>query len=473
MKILKKVSFITIIIMFIFVGKVFAATGKVTASAVRIRENTSTESGIITNAYKGDEVEILSEEGDWYKVKYKESTGYVKKEFIEKDETSNTNTNTNIHENTITSNSSENSNTDNNINTNSTDNTTSNTSDNSNNTVSNSVNNESTVENNTTSNNISNKVISNSVIGLKLNPNLMSITVAQFENGKELTKLDEINNWIKVTDGTVTGWITKVKVSEKTENTEVPENTTDTNKEEKKDASNNQTDSETNLTSKNGIVNVETANVRAEASSTSERIGFLDYNDAVTILAVEGDWYKINYENTTGYVSKDLITLQENRDITSRSSAEGRIEENNKTISSNESEINNSQDVSMNNGTKIAEYAKQYLGTKYIVGGKTPEVGFDCSGFTRYVYSNFGCNLGTTSTSQSNSGTEIARENMKIGDLIIFYNEEKSNVGHTAIYIGDGNFIHSANPERGVVIDNLNTNTYYNERFISARRIVD
>ena len=207
MKILKKVSFITIIIMFIFVGKVFAATGKVTASAVRIRENTSTESGIITNAYKGDEVEILSEEGDWYKVKYKESTGYVKKEFIEKDETSNTNTNTNtnIHENTITSNSSENSNTDN---------TTSNTSDNSNNTVSNSVNNESTVENNTTSNNISNKVISNSVIGLKLNPNLMSITVAQFENGKELTKLDEINNWIKVTDGTVTGWITKVKVSE-------------------------------------------------------------------------------------------------------------------------------------------------------------------------------------------------------------------------------------------------------------------
>ena len=323
MKILKKVSFITIIIMFIFVGKVFAATGKVTASAVRIRENTSTESGIITNAYKGDEVEILSEEGDWYKVKYKESTGYVKKEFIEKDETSNTNTNTNIHENTITSNSSENSNTDNNINTNSTDNTTSNTSDNSNNTVSNSVNNESNVENNTTSNNISSKVISNSVIGLKLNPNLMSITVAQFENGKELTKLDEINNWIKVTDGTVTGWITKVKVSEKTENTEVPENTTDTNKEEKKDASNNQTDSETNLTSKNGIVNVETANVRAEASSTSERIGFLDYNDAVTILAVEGDWYKINYENTTGYVSKDLITLQENRDITSRSSAEG------------------------------------------------------------------------------------------------------------------------------------------------------
>ena len=77
MKILKKVSFITIIIMFIFVGKVFAATGKVTASAVRIRENTSTESGIITNAYKGDEVEILSEEGDWYKVKYKESTGSV------------------------------------------------------------------------------------------------------------------------------------------------------------------------------------------------------------------------------------------------------------------------------------------------------------------------------------------------------------------------------------------------------------
>ena len=58
------------------------------------------------------------------------------------------------------------------------------------------------------------------------------------------------------------------------------------------------------------------------------------------------------------------------------------------------------------------------------------------------------------------------------GDLIVFYNEEKTKVGHVGIYIGNGEFVHAANPERGVVIDNINTNTYYNTRFVSARRII-
>ncbi len=472
MNIFKKVSLITVIIICVLIGKSFAATGKVTASAVRIRREMSTESDIITNAYQGDEIEILSEEGDWYRVKYQDSTGYVKKEFVETSGTSNTNSNTQTNT-TTTSNSNANSNVDNNTNTNTNNNSANNTSNDNNNSADNLVNNETTAENNNTVNDSGN-VVSNSIIGLKLNPNLMSITVAQFEAGKELTKLDEINNWIKVTDGTVTGWITKVKVSEGKENTGTTGNTEDANKEpeEENNEQNSESGSESNETRTSGIVNVETANVRAEASSTSERIGFLDYNDTVTIIAVEGDWYKINYENTSGYVSKDLITLQENRDITSRSITESRLETNNE-VTSVESEIKNEQVISANNGVEVAEYAKQYLGTKYIVGGKTPEVGFDCSGFTRYVYSNFGYNLGTTSISQSSSGTEVSRESMQIGDLIIFYNEEKSNVGHTAIYIGDGNFIHSANPERGVVIDNLNTNTYYNERLISARRIVE
>ena len=59
------------------------------------------------------------------------------------------------------------------------------------------------------------------------------------------------------------------------------------------------------------------------------------------------------------------------------------------------------------------------------------------------------------------------------GDLIVFYNEEMTKVGHVGIYIGDGNFVHAANPERGVVIDNIDTNTYYNTRFITVRRIMN
>ena len=70
-------------------------------------------------------------------------------------------------------------------------------------------------------------------------------------------------------------------------------------------------------------------------------------------------------------------------------------------------------------------------------------------------------------------GTEIARENLMPGDLILFYDEGKTKIGHTGIYISNGDFIHAANPTRGVVTDNLNTNSYYNTRFITARRIVE
>ena len=60
-----------------------------------------------------------------------------------------------------------------------------------------------------------------------------------------------------------------------------------------------------------------------------------------------------------------------------------------------------------------------------------------------------------------------------MGDLILFQNEEKTKIGHTGVYLGNGEFIHAANPQRGVVIDNLNTMSYYNTRFVNAKRIVE
>ena len=107
------------------------------------------------------------------------------------------------------------------------------------------------------------------------------------------------------------------------------------------------------------------------------------------------------------------------------------------------------------------------------MGGKNPESGFDCSGFTRYIYLQFGYSLGATASGQNNIGVEVSRENLKPGDLILFYDEGKTKIGHTGIYISNGDFIHSANPQRGVVIDNINTNSYYNERYIVAKRIVE
>ena len=138
------------------------------------------------------------------------------------------------------------------------------------------------------------------------------------------------------------------------------------------------------------------------------------------------------------------------------------------TVKNNALENNN-----QNNGQNVVDYAKQYLGYPYVVGGKNPTTGFDCSGFTRYVFLNYGYSLGATAAGQNNLGTEISKENLQPGDLLLFYDEAMTKIGHTGIYISNGDFIHAANPTRGVVIDNVNTNSYYRERFIVARRIVE
>ena len=115
----------------------------------------------------------------------------------------------------------------------------------------------------------------------------------------------------------------------------------------------------------------------------------------------------------------------------------------------------------------------QFIGYPYVSGGKTPESGFDCSGFTKYIFSNFGFTLGATAASQNSVGREVSRDSLIAGDLLLFYDEGKTKIGHTGIYIGNGDFVHAANSKRGVVTDNINTSSYYDERYITARRIVE
>lgn len=92
-------------------------------------------------------------------------------------------------------------------------------------------------------------------------------------------------------------------------------------------------------------------------------------------------------------------------------------------------------------GKQIVEYAKQFLGTPYVWGGTTPS-GFDCSGFTQYVYNHFGISIPRVSEDQINCGTRVS--DPSVGDLFF------PHTGHVGIYIGDGQVIHS--PKTGDVI---------------------
>jgi peptidoglycan hydrolase-like protein with peptidoglycan-binding domain len=120
-------------------------------------------------------------------------------------------------------------------------------------------------------------------------------------------------------------------------------------------------------------------------------------------------------------------------------------------------------------GETIVSTAKKYIGTPYSYGSSSSSA-FDCSGFTQYIYKQHSINIPRSSSEQATAGSEVSKENLQAGDLVIFSNTYKSGPSHAGIYVGNGNFIHSSSAGGGVMISNLSSG-YYNNHFSSGRRV--
>lgn len=119
-------------------------------------------------------------------------------------------------------------------------------------------------------------------------------------------------------------------------------------------------------------------------------------------------------------------------------------------------------------GYSIVEYARQFLGTPYSWAGMSPR-GFDCSGFTTYVFNEFGVSLSHAADLQFNQGYAVT--DLLPGDLV-FYATYSKGPSHVGIYMGDGNFIHASSGAGYVTITPMST-AYYSARYLGARRVLD
>jgi len=114
--------------------------------------------------------------------------------------------------------------------------------------------------------------------------------------------------------------------------------------------------------------------------------------------------------------------------------------------------------------------ALSLTGIAYKYGGSTPETGFDCSGFVRYVYQQAtSLTLPHGAKAISQLGKTVSKSELQPGDLV-FFNTLKSAFSHVGIYVGNNRFIHSPSSGGGVRVDDMQS-TYWNKRFNGAQRI--
>lgn len=116
----------------------------------------------------------------------------------------------------------------------------------------------------------------------------------------------------------------------------------------------------------------------------------------------------------------------------------------------------------------LIERGFSYLGTPYVWGGEGEE-GFDCSGFTQFLFAGAGYELPRQARNQFKVGEEIAADDLLPGDLV-FFSTYSSGASHVGIYIGDGQFLHASSGPDQVTVSSL-AQRYYTNRYLGARRV--
>ncbi len=194
-------------------------------------------------------------------------------------------------------------------------------------------------------------------------------------------------------------------------------------------------------------VTTTTLYVREAPSTESSVITMVPMEEELEVVEDLDGWCKITIDDDEGYISKDYVNLAKKleRAVTMK-------------------ELKYGQGVS-DVRVSMVNYAKQFLGNRYVWGGTSLTNGTDCSGFTMGIYRKFGISLPRVSRSQATVGTKIGVGDLKPGDLV-FYGKG-SYINHVAMYIGGGQIIHASSPKTGIKISNVRYRSP-----ITCRRII-
>lgn len=195
-------------------------------------------------------------------------------------------------------------------------------------------------------------------------------------------------------------------------------------------------------------VTTDVLNVRSTPSTSGDIVTRLSKDATAKIIGINSGWFKIEMASgATGYIHPDYAEVVANSIAVTTASS--------------------SAAAPAAASTSVLDYAATFLGVPYVYGGSSPK-GFDCSGFTSYVYKHFNVSLPHSSASQYTRVTKVSRDNLQPGDLVFFASSAGgSRINHVGIYVGNGNFIHAPRPGKSVCYDSLYS-SYYSSHYVGA-----
>lgn len=194
-----------------------------------------------------------------------------------------------------------------------------------------------------------------------------------------------------------------------------------------------------------GMITGSMVNLRESASLTAKVLTVLPQGNPVEVEGIEYDWVRVKLGNgLQGWVNQKYITT--------------------------DTEIIESRERFLSKAAKITGLALKYLGFKYRYGGASP-YGFDCSGFTMFIYAQFGWKLPHNAAAQMELGTAVSKTDLLPGDLVFFKTLNSHKINHVGIYLGNGDFIHAASGAGTIKVSTINRG-YYQNKYCCARRLV-
>ena len=274
-----------------------------------------------------------------------------------------------------------------------------------------------------------------SSVNFRSAPNTSSTSYGELKNGTKVNVVGVSSGWYKVTYNGKTGYIHPdyITLASSSAGTAIaPSNTV------------------TSTTGTAGTVKCSSSvNLRSEANTSSSILAELKNGTKITVVSTANGWCKVTCSGKTGYISADYLVTASSGTAISPSNTAASV-----SISAKRQSVLN--------------YAAQFLGVPYVYGGSTPS-GFDCSGFTSYVFKNTVGSIPRVAQAQYDATTRVSRDDLLPGDLV-FFGSSTSSISHVGIYVGSNQFIHA--PSTGDVVKYSSLTGSYATRYQGAGRVI-